>query len=86
MSRTGNTFDRPVTVGTCYMLKVEPHLVDGPRLHARSTGSLQPGNTSSLGWLRLICGQKRGPPGFGEMKFVGPGSIRRRYTLQEMLT
>ena len=46
--RTGNAFDRPVTVGYMYMLKLN-HLVDD-KMHARSTGSYSLGDTTTIGW------------------------------------
>ena len=45
--RTGEPFDRPITVGYMYMLKLN-HLVDD-KMHARSTGSLQPGHPAAAG-------------------------------------
>jgi DNA-directed RNA polymerase subunit beta len=46
--RTGNKFERPVTVGYMYMLKLN-HLVDD-KMHARSTGSYSLGYSAAAGW------------------------------------
>ena len=46
--RTGEKFDNPVTVGYMYYLKLH-HLVDD-KIHARSTGRLQPGHPAAFGW------------------------------------
>ena len=77
--RTGNAFDRPVTVGYMYMLKLN-HLVDD-RMHARSTGSYSLVTQQPLGGKAQFGGQR-----FGEMEVWALEAYGAAYTLQEMLT
>jgi DNA-directed RNA polymerase subunit beta len=77
--RTGNTFDRPVTVGYMYMLKLN-HLVDD-KMHARSTGSYSLVTQQPLGGKAQFGGQR-----FGEMEVWALEAYGAAYTLQEMLT
>jgi DNA-directed RNA polymerase subunit beta len=77
--RTGNKFDRPVTVGYMYMLKLN-HLVDD-KMHARSTGSYSLVTQQPLGGKAQFGGQR-----FGEMEVWALEAYGASYTLQEMLT
>src|SRR5690554_1442251 len=77
--RTGNVFDRPVTVGYMYMLKLN-HLVDD-KMHARSTGSYSLVTQQPLGGKAQFGGQR-----FGEMEVWALEAYGAAYTLQEMLT
>jgi len=77
--RTGNTFDRPVTVGFMYMLKLN-HLVDD-KMHARSTGPYSLVTQQPLGGKAQFGGQR-----FGEMEVWALEAYGAAYTLQEMLT
>ena len=77
--RTGNKFDRPVTVGYMYMLKLN-HLVDD-KMHARSTGSYSLVTQQPLGGKAQFGGQR-----FGEMEVWALEAYGAAYTLQEMLT
>ena len=77
--RTGNQFDRPVTVGYMYMLKLN-HLVDD-KMHARSTGSYSLVTQQPLGGKAQFGGQR-----FGEMEVWALEAYGAAYTLQEMLT
>ena len=77
--RTGDQFDRPVTVGYMYMLKLN-HLVDD-KMHARSTGSYSLVTQQPLGGKAQFGGQR-----FGEMEVWALEAYGAAYTLQEMLT
>lgn len=77
--RTGDPFDRPVTVGYMYMLKLN-HLVDD-KMHARSTGSYSLVTQQPLGGKAQFGGQR-----FGEMEVWALEAYGAAYTLQEMLT
>jgi len=77
--RTGMEFDRPVTVGYMYMLKLN-HLVDD-KMHARSTGSYSLVTQQPLGGKAQFGGQR-----FGEMEVWALEAYGAAYTLQEMLT
>ncbi|WP_097462450.1 DNA-directed RNA polymerase subunit beta [Mangrovitalea sediminis] len=77
--RTGEKFDRPVTVGYMYMLKLN-HLVDD-KMHARSTGSYSLVTQQPLGGKAQFGGQR-----FGEMEVWALEAYGAAYTLQEMLT
>ncbi|WP_107852040.1 DNA-directed RNA polymerase subunit beta [Oceanimonas marisflavi] len=77
--RTGNSFERPVTVGYMYMLKLN-HLVDD-KMHARSTGSYSLVTQQPLGGKAQFGGQR-----FGEMEVWALEAYGAAYTLQEMLT
>jgi len=77
--RTGNKFERPVTVGYMYMLKLN-HLVDD-KMHARSTGSYSLVTQQPLGGKAQFGGQR-----FGEMEVWALEAYGAAYTLQEMLT
>lgn len=77
--RTGNAFDRPVTVGYMYILKLN-HLVDD-KMHARSTGSYSLVTQQPLGGKAQFGGQR-----FGEMEVWALEAYGAAYTLQEMLT
>jgi DNA-directed RNA polymerase subunit beta len=77
--RTGEMFDRPVTVGYMYMLKLN-HLVDD-KMHARSTGSYSLVTQQPLGGKAQFGGQR-----FGEMEVWALEAYGAAYTLQEMLT
>jgi len=77
--RTGDEFDRPVTVGYMYMLKLN-HLVDD-KMHARSTGSYSLVTQQPLGGKAQFGGQR-----FGEMEVWALEAYGAAYTLQEMLT
>ncbi|MGD8339439.1 MAG: DNA-directed RNA polymerase subunit beta [Gammaproteobacteria bacterium] len=77
--RTGLQFDRPVTVGYMYMLKLN-HLVDD-KMHARSTGPYSLVTQQPLGGKAQFGGQR-----FGEMEVWALEAYGASYTLQEMLT
>jgi len=77
--RTGDVFDRKVTVGYMYMLKLN-HLVDD-KMHARSTGSYSLVTQQPLGGKAQFGGQR-----FGEMEVWALEAYGAAYTLQEMLT
>jgi DNA-directed RNA polymerase subunit beta len=77
--RTGDSFDRLVTVGYMYMLKLN-HLVDD-KMHARSTGSYSLVTQQPLGGKAQFGGQR-----FGEMEVWALEAYGAAYTLQEMLT
>ena len=77
--RTGQPFDRPVTVGYMYMLKLN-HLVDD-KMHCRSTGSYSLVTQQPLGGKAQFGGQR-----FGEMEVWALEAYGASYTLQEMLT
>ena len=77
--RTGESFDRKVTVGYMYMLKLN-HLVDD-KMHARSTGPYSLVTQQPLGGKAQFGGQR-----FGEMEVWALEAYGAAYTLQEMLT
>ena len=77
--RTGERFERPVTVGYMYMLKLN-HLVDD-KMHARSTGPYSLVTQQPLGGKAQFGGQR-----FGEMEVWALEAYGASYTLQEMLT
>ena len=77
--RTGEAFERPVTVGYMYMLKLN-HLVDD-KMHARSTGPYSLVTQQPLGGKAQFGGQR-----FGEMEVWALEAYGAAYTLQEMLT
>ncbi|MGM0679043.1 MAG: DNA-directed RNA polymerase subunit beta [Pseudomonadota bacterium] len=77
--RTGEKFDRPVTVGYMYILKLN-HLVDD-KMHARSTGPYSLVTQQPLGGKAQFGGQR-----FGEMEVWALEAYGAAYTLQEMLT
>ncbi|VFP78787.1 DNA-directed RNA polymerase subunit beta [Candidatus Erwinia haradaeae] len=77
--RTGEVFERQVTVGYMYMLKLN-HLVDD-KMHARSTGSYSLVTQQPLGGKAQFGGQR-----FGEMEVWALEAYGASYTLQEMLT
>jgi DNA-directed RNA polymerase subunit beta len=77
--RTGEVFDRPVTVGYIYMLKLH-HLVD-EKIHARSIGPYSLVTQQPLGGKAQFGGQR-----FGEMEVWALEAYGAAYTLQEMLT
>ena len=77
--RTGDTFDRKVTVGHIYMLKLH-HLVDD-KIHARSIGPYSLVTQQPLGGKAQFGGQR-----FGEMEVWALEAYGAAYTLQEMLT
>ncbi|CAI8367327.1 MAG: DNA-directed RNA polymerase subunit beta [Halieaceae bacterium] len=77
--RSGDEFDRPVTVGYMYMLKLN-HLVDD-KMHARSTGSYSLVTQQPLGGKAQFGGQR-----FGEMEVWALEAYGAAHTLQEMLT
>jgi DNA-directed RNA polymerase subunit beta len=77
--RTGEKFDREVTVGYMYMLKLN-HLVDD-KMHARSTGPYSLVTQQPLGGKAQFGGQR-----FGEMEVWALEAYGASYTLQEMLT
>ena len=77
--RSGDPFDRPVTIGYMYMLKLN-HLVDD-KMHARSTGSYSLVTQQPLGSKAQFGGQR-----FGEMEVWALEAYGAAYTLQEMLT
>jgi DNA-directed RNA polymerase subunit beta len=76
---TGRPFDRPITVGYMYILKLN-HLVD-EKMHARSTGSYSLVTQQPLGGKAQFGGQR-----FGEMEMWALEAYGAAYTLQEMLT
>ena len=76
---TGERFDRPVTVGTIYMLKLN-HLVED-KIHARSTGPYSLVTQQPLGGKAQLGGQR-----FGEMEVWALEAYGASYTLQEILT
>ncbi|TWH98896.1 DNA-directed RNA polymerase subunit beta [Luteimonas cucumeris] len=77
--RTGEAFERPVTVGYMHMLKLN-HLVDD-KMHARSTGPYSLVTQQPLGGKAQFGGQR-----FGEMEVWALEAYGAAYTLQEMLT
>lgn len=77
--RTGKAFERSVTVGYMYMMKLN-HLVDD-KMHARSTGSYSLVTQQPLGGKAQFGGQR-----FGEMEVWALEAYGAAYTLQEMLT
>ncbi len=77
--RTGEAFDRPVTIGEAYMLKLV-HLVDD-KIHARSTGPYSLVTQQPLGGKAQQGGQR-----FGEMEVWALEAFGAAYTLQELLT
>jgi DNA-directed RNA polymerase subunit beta len=77
--RTGEMFERPVTVGYMHMLKLH-HLVDD-KMHARSTGPYSLVTQQPLGGKAQFGGQR-----FGEMEVWALEAYGASYTLQEMLT
>ena len=77
--RTGELFDRPITVGYMYMLKLN-HLVDD-KMHARSTGPYSLVTQQPLGGKAQFGGQR-----FGEMEVWALEAYGAAHTLQEMLT
>jgi len=77
--RTGDAFDRPITVGYMHMIKLN-HLVDD-KMHARSTGPYSLVTQQPLGGKAQFGGQR-----FGEMEVWALEAYGAAYTLQEMLT
>ena len=77
--RTGEPFDKPITVGVMYMLKLH-HLVDD-KIHARSTGPYSLVTQQPLGGKAQFGGQR-----FGEMEVWALEAYGAAYTLQEMIT
>ncbi len=77
--RTGEAFDKPITVGVMYMLKLH-HLVDD-KIHARSTGPYSLVTQQPLGGKAQFGGQR-----FGEMEVWALEAYGASHTLQEMLT
>ena len=77
--RTGEKFDRPVTVGIIYMLKLH-HLVED-KIHARSTGPYSLVTQQPLGGKAQFGGQR-----FGEMECWALEAYGAAHTLQEILT
>ncbi|MCL2873219.1 MAG: DNA-directed RNA polymerase subunit beta [Betaproteobacteria bacterium] len=77
--RTGDAFDRPVTIGYMHMLKLH-HLVDD-KMHARSTGPYSLVTQQPLGGKAQFGGQR-----FGEMEVWALEAYGASHTLQEMLT
>jgi len=77
--RTGEAFDRPITIGVAYMLKLV-HLVDD-KIHARSTGPYSLVTQQPLGGKAQQGGQR-----FGEMEVWALEAFGAAYTLQELLT
>jgi len=77
--RTGEPFERPITVGYMHMLKLN-HLVDD-KMHARSTGPYSLVTQQPLGGKAMFGGQR-----FGEMEVWALEAYGAAYTLQEMLT
>jgi DNA-directed RNA polymerase subunit beta len=77
--RTGDPFERPITIGYMYMLKLN-HLVDD-KMHARSTGPYSLVTQQPLGGKAQFGGQR-----FGEMEVWALEAYGAAYTLQEMLT
>ena len=77
--RTGEKFDRPITVGYMYILKLN-HLIED-KMHARSTGSYSLVTQQPLGGKAQFGGQR-----FGEMEVWALEAYGAAHTLQEMLT
>ncbi|NNE38288.1 MAG: DNA-directed RNA polymerase subunit beta, partial [Gammaproteobacteria bacterium] len=77
--RTGDAFDREITIGYMYMLKLN-HLIDD-KMHARSTGPYSLVTQQPLGGKAQFGGQR-----FGEMEVWALEAYGAAYTLQEMLT
>ena len=77
--RTGEMFDRPVTIGYMYIIKLN-HLVDD-KMHARSTGPYSLVTQQPLGGKAQFGGQR-----FGEMEVWALQAYGATHTLQEMLT
>src|SRR5262249_50698833 len=77
--RTGEPYDRPVTVGYVYILKLS-HLVDD-KIHARSTGPYSMITQQPLGGKAQFGGQR-----FGEMEVWALEAYGASYALQEILT
>ena len=77
--RTGEKFDRPITIGYMYILKLN-HLVED-KMHARSTGSYSLVTQQPLGGKAQFGGQR-----FGEMEVWALEAYGAAHTLQEMLT
>ena len=77
--RTGDAFDRPITIGHMYIIKLH-HLVD-EKIHARSTGPYSLVTQQPLGGKAQFGGQR-----FGEMEVWALEAYGAAYTLQEMLT
>ena len=77
--RTGEKFERPVTIGYMYMIKLN-HLVDD-KMHARSTGPYSLVTPQPLGGKAQFGGQR-----FGEMEVWALQAYGASHTLQEMLT
>jgi DNA-directed RNA polymerase subunit beta len=77
--RTGDAFERPVTIGYMHVLKLH-HLVDD-KMHARSTGPYSLVTQQPLGGKAQFGGQR-----FGEMEVWALEAYGAAYTLQEMLT
>ncbi len=77
--RTGKTFDRKVTVGVIYMMKLNHLVID--KLHMRSTGPYSLITQQPLGGKANLGGQR-----FGEMEVWGLEGYGSSHTLQEMLT
>ena len=77
--RTGNKFERPVTIGYMYMVKLN-HLVDD-KMHARSTGPYSLVTQQPLGGKAQFGGQR-----FGEMEVWALEAYSAAYNLQEVLT
>ena len=77
--RTGEAFDKPITVGVMYMLKLH-HLVDD-KIHARSTGPYSLVTQQPLGGKAQFGGQR-----FGEMEVWALEAYGAAHTLQEILT
>ena len=77
--RTGEKFDRPITVGIIYMLKLH-HLVED-KIHARSTGPYSLVTQQPLGGKAQLGGQR-----FGEMEVWALEAYGASYSLQEILT
>ena len=77
--RTGEEFDRPITIGYMYILKLN-HLVED-KMHARSTGSYSLVTQQPLGGKAQFGGQR-----FGEMEVWALEAYGAAHTLQEMLT
>ena len=77
--RTGDAFERPVTIGYMYMLKLN-HLIED-KMHARSTGSYSLVTQQPLGGKAQFGGQR-----FGEMEVWALEAYGAAHTLQEMLT
>ena len=77
--RTGTAFDRQITVGYMYIMKLN-HLVDD-KMHARSTGPYSLVTQQPLGGKAQFGGQR-----FGEMEVWALEAYGASYTLQEMLT